>query len=118
VIFDAGVFIALENPSKRRVVLAVVEKLRASGVSPSTTETALAQAWRNPANQVPMTMLVNATTVYPFGEPQVVGRKCAVSCTSDVVDASLAVLSEQLDTAILTTDPDDMAQLGADFREL
>lgn len=117
-IFDAGVFIALENPSKRRVVLALVEKLHAGGVSPATTETALAQAWRNPANQVPMAMLARATTVYPFGDPQVIGRKCGVSKTSDVVDASLAVLAAQLDTVILTTDPGDMDQLNANYREL
>lgn len=117
-IFDAGVFIALENPSQRRVVLALVQKMQADGVEPVTNDAALAQAWRDPARQVPMAMLVKATTVYPFGDPRVIGRQCAVTGTSDVVDASLAVLADQLDMAIVTTDPDDMANLDVAFREL
>ncbi len=48
VIFDAGVFIALDNPSKRGVVHALMRKMIADGVLPSTNEAVLAQAWRNP----------------------------------------------------------------------
>jgi len=118
VIFDAGVFIALENPSQRGVVLALVEKMRAEGVEPATNDAALAQAWRDPAKQVPMAMLVKATTVYPFGDPRVIGQRCAIAGTSDVVDASLAVLADQLDMTIVTTDPADMARLNVAFREL
>lgn len=117
-IFDTGVFIALENPSQRRIVLALVEKMQAEGVEPCTSDAALAQAWRDPAKQVPMAMLVRATTVYPFGDPRVIGRRCAVAGTSDVVDASLAVLADQLDMTIVTTDPADMARLNVAFREL
>ena len=117
-IFDAGVFIALDNPAQRGVVLALVERMQAEGVEPSTTDAVLAQAWRDPAKQVPMAMLLKATTVYPFGDPRVIGRRCATSGTSDVVDASLAVLAEQLDMTVLTTDPDDMARLGVTFQEL
>lgn len=117
-IFDAGVFIAVENPSQRKVVLALIERMRAEGIEPATNDAALAQAWRDPAEQVPMAMLVKATTAYPFGDPRVIGRRCAVSGTRDVVDASLAVLADQLDMAILTTDPSDMAHLDVAFREL
>ncbi len=112
-ILDAGVFIALDNPAKRRIVVALVEKMLAEGTTPVTTETVLAQAWRNPATQVPMARLVATTTVHPFGDPQTVGLRCARSGTSDVVDASLAVLADQLGLTIVTTDPDDMARLGA-----
>lgn len=117
-ILDAGVFIALENPSQRRVVLALVERMRAEGVEPATNNAALAQAWRDPTRQVPMAMLVKATTVYPFGDPKIVGMRCAMTGTSDVVDASLVVLADQLDMAIVTTDPVDMARLDAAFHEL
>ncbi len=117
-IFDAGVFIALDNPSQRRIVLALVETMRAEGVQPATNEAALAQAWRDPAKQVPMAMLVRATTVYPFGDPRVIGRRCAVAGTSDVIDASLAVLADQLGMTIVTTDPTDMADLDVAFRKL
>jgi hypothetical protein len=117
-IFDAGVFIALENTSQRRVVLALVERMRAEGIEPATNEAALARAWRDPAKQVPMAMLVKATTVYPFGDPRVIGRRCAIAGTNDVVDASLAVLADQLDMTILTTDPADMAHLNVTFSQL
>jgi hypothetical protein len=39
----------------------------------------------------------------------VIGVRCRVSGTGDVVDAGLAVLADQLQMAVLTTDPDDMA---------
>lgn len=117
-ILDAGVFIALENPSKQGVVLALVQKMRDQGILPTTNDAALSQAWRNPARQAPMARLVKATTVHSFGDPKVIGLKCGVTGTTDVVDASLAVLSDQIGVPVLTTDPDDMAALGADHREL
>ena len=118
VILDAGVFIALENPSRRRVVLALVRRMQAEGVVPATNDAALAQAWREPAKQAPMAMLVRAVDVHPFGDPRVIGQRCARTGTSDVVDASLAVLADQLGLKVLTTDASDMRRLGADAAEL
>lgn len=112
-ILDAGVFLALDNPSKRGVIVALVEKMQAEGIQPSTNEGVLAQSWRQPETQVAMTRLLRAVTTYPFGDPKAIGLRCALSGTSDVVDASLAVLAEQLNQTILTTDPDDMERLGA-----
>lgn len=117
-ILDAGVFIALENPAKRGVVLALLEKMRSEGVLPVTNQPALAQAWRNPARQVPMSMLVKATTVHEFRDPKVIGLRCASAGTGNVVDASLGVLAEQLGLTVLTTDPTDMARLGVDYQVL
>ena len=117
-IFDAGVFISLEDPSKRRVVLALVQRMQAAGIEPATNEAALAQAWRDPARQVSMTRLVKGTTVHPFGDPRVIGLRCAASGTSDVVDASLAVLADQLQRSVLTTDARDLAKLGAPHQGL
>lgn len=65
-----------------------------------------------------MAQLVEGTTIHPFGEPRLIGRLCATSETSDVADASLAVLADQLGKTILTTDPADMAKLGASFQQL
>ncbi len=117
-IFDAGVFIALEKPSSRGVVLALVERHLDEGVLPATTNAVLAQVWREPARQVALGRLAQTLDVYPFGDPQVVGVRCAAARTSDVVDAGLAVLSDQLDDTIITTDPNDMEALGARFVEL
>jgi len=90
-ILDAGVFIGLDNPARRRVVVALLQRMQAEDVVPATTDAVLAQAWRDPARQVAMAMVVRAVTVFPFG---------------------LAVLADQLDRTILTTDPADMARLG------
>ncbi len=112
-ILDAGVFIALENPSQRRVVIKILEAIRTRDEPIRTTKPVLAQAWRDPARQVPMTRLVNSIGVLPFGDSQAVGLRCARSGTSDVVDADLATWAEALGETILTTDPDDMTKLGA-----
>jgi hypothetical protein len=71
VTLDAGVFISLDSPSKRRIVVALIQRMQAEGVEPVTNEAALAQAWRDPGQQVPMAMLAKATTVHPFGDPKV-----------------------------------------------
>jgi hypothetical protein len=118
VILDAGVFISLDNPSQRRVVLGLIQRMQAAGVEPTTNEVVLAQAWRHPARQVPMAMLVKATTVYRFGDPKVIGMRCAASGTSDIIDASLAVLADQLNLTIVTTDPLDMAELNVAYQAL
>ena len=76
-ILDSGVFIALDNPARRRVVLALLQRMQ------------------------------------PVGDPRAIGARCGSCGTSDVVDASLAVLADQLDQAILTSDPTDMTRLGA-----
>jgi hypothetical protein len=44
-----------------------------------------------------------------------IGRRLAATGTSDVVDAPLAVVAENLDTFILTADHDDMSRLNARF---
>ena len=56
--------------------------------------------------------------MHPFGEPKVIGMRCVMVNTSDVVGASLAVLADQVNLTILTTDPADMANLDAAHMEL
>ena len=117
-IFDAGVFIKVESPSDARRINALVQALKDNGVTPITNVGALAQVWRNPAQQVGVTMLAESCEVRELGDPRAIGRRCADSGTSDVVDASLAVLSAATGMNILTTDPDDMKQLGANYAAL
>lgn len=97
-------------------MVALLQRMHAQSVVPATTDAVLAQAWRDPARQVAMAMVVRAVTVFPFGDPRVIGMRCATTGTTDVVDASLAVLADQLDQTILTTDPADMARLGVRHR--
>ena len=111
-IFDAGVFIALDNPSKRGVVVALVERLLEQQTPPHTTEAVLAQAWRDPARQAAMARLVKATNAHPLSDPRIIGTRCAQSDTSDIVDADLSMWAEVLDDVVVTTDPGDMTRLG------
>lgn len=112
-IFDAGVFLALEDPARRRVIVALLELMRSQGVEPVTNDAVLAQVWRDPARQVPLTKLLKTMTVYRFGDPRAIGVRCARAGTSDVVDASLAVLADRLGLSVLTSDPDDFFRLNA-----
>ncbi len=117
-IFDAGVFIKAESPNDARRVNAIMQALKAQGVVPITNVGALAQVWRDPARQVGVTMLARSCEIRELGNPQEIGRRCAASGTSDVIDASLAVLSTTTGQDILTTDPSDMEQLGATYTTL
>ena len=112
-ILDAGVFIALDNPSRARIILTLMQRLANDDEPLATTDAALAQAWRDPARQVLMAKLVGMCEVHAFGDPKTIGTRCATTGTSDVVDAGLAVLADQLGDVILTTDPADMAKLEA-----
>ena len=116
--FDAGVFIALEKKSTRRVVVAIVEELLKEQQPARTTEAVLAQAWRDPARQVALGRLARGIDALPFGDAQAIGMRCAKTKTADVVDSDLAIWADVLDDTILTTDPNDMKKLGANFVEL
>ncbi len=118
IVLDAGAFIALERARPREVVIELVRKIRDAGGVAVTNDAALAQAWRDPSRQVEMARLVRTLDVYGFGDPRAIGQLCATAGTSDVVDASLAVLAAHLGCSILTTDPDDLAALGADVVRL
>lgn len=112
-IFDAGVFIALERKSTRRVVVALVEELLSEQQPVRSTDAVLAQAWRDPARQVALTRLARSIEAYPFGNPQTIGTRCGKTKTADVVDADLAIWADVLNDTIITTDPADMTKLGA-----
>ena len=115
-IFDAGAFVEFENNNQR--IIALVDRMREQQLRLKTTDAAVAQVWRNPAKQVWLTMLLKGFDVKPFGDPRAIGQLCAVSGTKDVVDASLAVLSSTTGETVLTSDPDDMAKLGAKFLDV
>jgi len=55
-----------------------------------------------------------SVTVYPIDLPtaKILGRICADSGHSDIVDAHVAMLALIYQTAVLTSDPSDMARLG------
>lgn len=113
-IVDAGPLIADgENVNSR--LWALVKRATERGDELHTTHPVLAQVWRDPARQANLARVIRHFDVHALDESVNVGRRLAATNTSDVVDAHLAVVAEQLGTFILTGDPKDMAELGARF---
>ncbi|MEZ5167002.1 MAG: hypothetical protein R2695_11140 [Acidimicrobiales bacterium] len=111
-IIDAGPLIVDgENINSR--LWALIKRATERGEELHTTHPVLAQVWRNPARQANLARAVRHFDVHPLDDSVSVGRRLAVSDTSDVVDAHLTVVAESLGTFILTTDPDDLTKLGA-----
>jgi hypothetical protein len=76
---------------------------------------ALAQAWRNPARQVRLVRIMSSEgiVVHPLDavSARAVGQLCAATATSDVVDASVALVARIVDGVTVTSDSDDLRRL-------
>ncbi len=110
-ILDAGVFhLAERNP---RRLAALLQELPAAEFV--TNEAAMAQVWRDPAKQVPVTRLLAGLDVEVTGltEGRAIGILLGQATSTDVVAASLAVLARSRSQPVLTSDPHDLANLGA-----
>ena len=114
VIVDATPFI-LDGERVNSRLWALIKRSSERGVELHTTHPVLAQVWRNPGRQANLARALQNFEIHALDEAIAVGRKLADSDTSDVVDAHLAVVAQQLGTFILTGDPDDMATLSARF---
>jgi len=111
VILDAGVFhLAERNP--RRLV-ALLQELPAADFA--TNEAVMVQVWRNPSKQVAVTRLLSGldVEVVPLTDGRPVGILLRQTDSTDVVDASLAVLARSRSQPVLTSDQDDLRKLGA-----
>ena len=109
VVLDAGALIAVDRADRR--VITLLELADAIHVPAG----ALAQAWRNPARQVRLVRVIatDAVVVHALDEAgaRAAGQLCAATHSSDVVDASVAILARRLDAVTLTSDPDDLRRL-------
>jgi predicted nucleic acid-binding protein len=94
---------------------ALLRRAAERGEELHTTHPVLAQVWRDPARQVGLGRALRGFEIHPLAESVAVGRRLGASGTTDVVDAHLVVMAEQLGTFIVTTDPHDMEQLNARF---
>ena len=114
VIVDATPFI-LDGERVNSRLWALIKRSSERGAELHTTHPVLAQVWRNPGRQANLARALQNFEIHALDEAIAVGRKLADSDTSDVVDAHLAVVAQQLGTFILTGGPDDMATLSARF---
>ncbi len=110
-ILDAGVFHLAERNPRRLAAL----QTELSDEDFAANEAVMAQVWTNPARQVPITRLLAnlGVDVLPLTDGRSIGVLLAQTETTDVVDASIAVLARSWNQPVLTTGPDDLSVLGA-----
>lgn len=111
---DTGALIALERGN--RVAVAVLQRAIAAKVDIALPTTVIAQAIRDPAKQVALNILIRAsvTDIVDLDHPTAVavGRMLAVSGTSDITDAHVAITATSRNHAIATSDSGDLAALA------
>ncbi|MGH3777228.1 MAG: PIN domain-containing protein [Pseudonocardiaceae bacterium] len=117
VVLDTGALIAVERSDRRIVrLLELAEQVHVPGA-------VLAQVWRNPARQVRLVRVLAAeeVTITPLDGPEAraVGQLCGASGTTDVADASVALLARRVGGVTVTSDPDDLRRIdpGLDLVE-
>jgi hypothetical protein len=109
-VFDTGGLIALERGDRQ--VGAVLAVAAEAGVEAVTATACIAQAWRDPARQARLARALPGFLESSLDSPaaRACGRLLALSESSDVVDAAIALCVEEGDT-VLTSDPVDIARL-------
>ena len=112
VTYDAGALLAADRGSQR--MQALHRQALESGLVPVVPAGALAQAWRG-GPQPMLSRLLAGCRVEALDEPRArsVGAACALSKTSDVVDASVAVGAAARGDLVVTSDPDDIQHLAS-----
>jgi hypothetical protein len=116
---DAGALIALEKGSA--AVKSVLQDADAQGYPIAIPAGALAQAWRDGKKQSILARFLKAgsgsggaPTVEPLHQraAKQAGELCALTGTSDVVDASVVLCAWLHRHAVVTSDPDDLRKLA------
>jgi hypothetical protein len=109
-VFDAGALIAIDRGD--RAVGVLLEVAAQQGTETITSSACVAQVWRDPARQARLTRALGGFLESPLDARA--ARRCglllALSGTSDIADADLALLAQNGDT-VVTSDPDDIKRL-------
>jgi hypothetical protein len=113
VVLDAGALIAFEKNDRK--VRTLIELALAHGGAVHTPGGVVAQVWRDGSRQVRLARLLGSGLVQVQAldreEAQATGAVCGKSGTSDVVDASVALLACRHGATIVTSDPADLRQI-------
>ena len=114
-VYDAGVLIAADR-NDRRAWADHRARLEA-GIVPITTAPVIAQASRSP-RQAQLRRFLRGCEVVAFRaeESHAVGALLAKTRTADVVDAHVIVVASRTESAVLTSDPEDLESLALHAR--
>jgi hypothetical protein len=114
---DAGALIAVER--NVRPVIALLERARAHGLSFAIPAGVLGQVWRDGGRQARLARLLATEEleieVLDDLRARTAGQLCGVTRTDDVIDASVVLCARARGHRIVTSDPDDLAQLAPDL---
>jgi predicted nucleic acid-binding protein len=113
VVLDAGALIAFERNDRK--VRTLIELVLAHGGAVHTPGGVVAQVWRDGSRQVRLARLLGSGLVHVQAldreEAQATGSVCGKSGTSDVVDASVALLARHRGAVVVTSDPADLRRI-------
>ncbi len=114
-VLDVGALIALDRND--RSVWAMLRNAADDAAEISVPAAAIAQAWRDGRRQALLARALSHCEEVPLDGPlaRATGLLCGQAKTSDIVDASVAVIaaarSRSDAIALLTSDPTDLRQL-------
>jgi hypothetical protein len=117
---DTGALTALEAGSPR--MRALVRLALAESTPLAIPAGVLARAWRASTRQARLAQLLRASiTEVVVLDREIalkVGRMCAASGASDVVDVSVVVCARERGQPVVTSDPGDLAAIDSDLTVL
>jgi PIN domain nuclease of toxin-antitoxin system len=113
---DSGALIALDRQSKR--MISICELVAAGKMDIAIPTGVLAQVLRNPTRQVRINRLLTldgGVKIVPLDEDTArrIGRLCARSGATDVIDVSVVLCAQEHGGPVLTSDPDDIRAVDA-----
>ncbi|MBK5306741.1 MAG: PIN domain-containing protein [Frankiaceae bacterium] len=113
VTLDAGALIAVERGSRQ--LASLLGRARIRGTAAAVPAAVVAQVWRDGRRQSRLAQFLGSRhcEVVPLdaAAARIAGHLCAISGTSDVVDASVVVVARQRGHRVVTSDPDDLRRL-------
>jgi predicted nucleic acid-binding protein len=113
VVLDAGALIAFERGDARmRALCREALRARARFLVPAGV---VGQVIRNPRRQVALRALLNGISTHVVPLDQILAEAAGVLCgktgTSDVVDATVALVARRERAVVVTSDEDDLRRL-------
>ncbi|MGH3544335.1 MAG: hypothetical protein ACRDPW_00135 [Mycobacteriales bacterium] len=111
-VLDAGAFVAVERATTQ--LSALIKRERLAGRTPRTHGGVIGQIWRGGTGRNTLiARLLPSLEILPLDGQlgKRAGELLARSRSSDVIDAAVVLLSQPGDR-ILTSDPDDLAELA------
>jgi hypothetical protein len=118
VVLDAGALIAFERADAR--LRALCREALRTGARLVVPAGVVGQVVRDPSRQVALRALLHGRTteVPPLDRilAEASGALCGQAGTSDVIDASVAIIAKRERAAVVTSDPEDLRRLDPGLR--